>query len=143
MKLHINEQTLEQTSEKDFYDLSVKELAFGIRDMINKLNFKKVDLDKNFVNGKGKELYYTLHDIMWKAVGSYGGTMIREETNYPVEFDNFKALYSVNSRGTQKFVFLDSGYMWTITKNGNVKMDRAVMKIDTLRFLYKNLENCF
>ena len=143
MKLHINEQTLEQTSEKDFYDLSVKELAFGIRDMINKLNFNKVDLDKNFVNGKGKELYYTLHDIMWNAVGSNGGTSIMSETSYPIQFDNVKAIYRYGSRGTHKFIFLDSGYMWTITKNGNVKMDRAVMKIDVLRFLYQNLEDCF
>ena len=138
MYLYKLNDDLDESLKEDTSDLSAKELANSIKDMLSKIKFTTVDLDKSIFDESGTDTYYLILDKVFKALN---GSM-HTETNYPIEISNTPILFKENNRGTITMLFINVGKEWKITKNGKTSIESVnpYSKKDALLYIYNQLK---
>ena len=132
------EDDLDESLKEDVSDLSTNELVNSIKDMLSKIKFINVDLDKSIFDESGTDTYYLVLD---KVFSAFNGS-IHTETNYPIEISNTPILFKENNRGTVTMLFINAGKEWKITKNGKTSVESVnpYSKKDTLLYIYNQLK---
>ena len=136
--MYLYDMNIDESLKEDTSDLSAKELANSIKDMLSKIKFITVDLDKSIFDESGTDTYYLVLDKVFNALNGYMHT----ETNYPIEISNAPILFKENNRGTVTMLFINAGKEWKITKNGKTSVESVnpYSKKDTLLYIYNQLK---
>ena len=117
----------------DIDDMSKSELISYIKELLDKAKSKAIelDLDKNIFNSEGKDTYYEINDKVYDALHNHWTI----DKWYVFIITNQIVFIKTTNRNTIKIFFANSGYMWSISKNGKTNMDRAWDKTDALKQL--------
>ena len=124
---------LNENYNSDIDDMSKSELISYIKELLDKAKSKAIelDLDKNIFNNEGKDTYYEISDKVYNALHSH---WIIDKW-YVFIITNQIVFIKITNRNTIKIFFANSGYTWSISKNGKTNMDRAWDKTDALKRL--------
>lgn len=135
MILQINEDI---DTELDVNSMSKDELRTNIINMLNKIKPKaiKLDLDKDIFDTEGKETYYEIHDKIYTVLNNKNNHGFYTNKWYVFIIEKQLVFFYYTNRKTLKFFFTNTGFTWSITKNGKTNLDRAWDKLDAMKQLY-------
>lgn len=135
MILQINEDI---NSELDVNNMSKDELRTNIINMLNRIKPKaiKLDLDKDIFDTEGKETYYEIDEKIYTVLNNKNNHGIYTNRWYAFIIEKQLVFFYRTSKRTLKFFFANSGFTWSITKNGKTNLDRAWDKLDAMKQLY-------
>lgn len=124
---------LVENYDLDIDDMSKSELITYVKDLLDKIKSKtiKLDLDKSIFDKEGKETYCEISDKIYNALNK---NQIIDKW-YAFTIDNQIVFIKYTGRSIIKIFFANSGYMWSISKNGKTNMNRAWDKTDALKQL--------
>lgn len=127
-----------ENSNSNLDDMSKSELKVSIIDMLNEIKPKavKLNLTKDIFNAEGRETYYEMLDVIYDTLTNQTNLGIATNKWYAFMIDNQIVFFYYTIRSTMKFFFTNSGFTWSITKNGKTNLDRAWNKLDAMKQLY-------
>ena len=127
-----------ENSNSNIDDMSKSELKVSIIDMLNEIKSEavKLNLNKDIFNANGKETYYEIRDIIYDTLNNQTNLGFYTDKWYAFIIDNQIVFFYDTNRSTMKFFFTNSGFTWSITKNGKTNLDRAWDKLVAMKQLY-------
>ena len=102
-------------------------------------NWKVKDWFGSRINDLKKKLgetYYEIDEKIYTVLNNKNNHGIYTNKWYAFIIEKQLVFFYRTSKRTLKFFFANSGFTWSITKNGKTNLDRAWDKLDAMKQLY-------